>query len=236
MVDRISSQRTTRTRGRAAAGTHSLIGTLIVVALAAGVLLGLLSIANDGWPWWAQVFNLGAPWVVTASIVGYVARSTMGGALAGLTTLVTAVAVYYAGGLLIGAREYVDTATQSAQVWGALAVVAGPVFGIAGAWATMPGARRRVLAAAAISGALWGEAALVAADWRLNSVHDVADAATSLDGWILWPLVAGGLATALALPRTTIGRAIAIAAGLAIALLVMIILDGVSEIIRERGL
>lgn len=199
-------------------------------------MLGLLSAINDEWPWWIQVFNLGAPWVLTAFGVGYFARSAPGGAALGLVALLVAVAAYYTGGLVLGIREYASTAAESTQVWGAVALVVGPVFGIAGHFARRRQELPRAVAAGALAAALWGEAAWASQHglrwpWELVSAR--------LDGmaeWAAWGLFALGLAAVLSIPATRRGMAGAILAGLAGAVIVAFAAEAVSELIRGRGL
>jgi hypothetical protein len=228
-----------RTRGRRRSAPDRALeqpGVLLLAAIAAGVVLGLLSAINDEWPWWMQVFNLGAPWVLTAFGVGYFARTAHGGASLGLVTLLVAVAAYYTGGLLLGIREYASTAAQSTQVWGAVALVVGPTFGVAGHFVRRRQEWPRAIAGGVLAAALWGEAAWVAQHglrwpWELVSVR--------LDGmaeWAAWGLIALGLAAVLAIPLTRRGNALALLAGLAGAVIVAFAAEAVSELIRGRGL
>ena len=183
-----------------------------------------------------QAFNLGAPWVLTAFGVGYFARSSVGGAAVGLVALLVAVAAYYTGGLLLGIREYASTAAESTQVWGAVALVVGPTFGVAGHFVRRRQEWPRAMAGGVLAAAVWGEAAWVSRHglrwpWELVSVR--------LEGmaeWAAWGLIGLGLATVVAMPLTRRGNALALSIGLAGAVLVAFAAETVSELIHGRGL
>lgn len=211
-------------------------GVLLLIAVATGVGLGLLSAINDQWPWWIQVFNLGTPWVLTAAATGAFARKPAMGATVGLSALLVAVGTYYTAGLALGIREYASTAAESTQVWGAVALVVGPVAGIAGHLVWHGNGTWKALAAGAIAAALWGEAAWVS-QRGLQMPWDIAAAGLNgLAEWAALGLVCAGFALAVALPDTMRGRILALATGLAGAGVVALAADTVSRLIRERGL
>lgn len=211
-------------------------GVLLLVAVAAGGVLGLLSAINDEWPWWMQVFNLGTPWVLTAFGMGYFARSAAGGAALGLVALLVAVAAYYTGGLLLGIREYASTAAESTQVWGAVALVVGPAFGVAGHFVRRRQEWPRALAGGVLAAALWGEAAWVSRHGLRWPWELVSERLQAMPEWAAWGLIGLGLAAVVAIPLTRRGYALALLIGLAGAGIVAFAAEAVSEVIRGRGL
>ena len=109
--------------------------------------------------------NLPSHWLVTAFTVGVIARSRPAGTLAATLALCLAVAVYYAAISWAGDRPGVDL-QRPALVWGAVALVAGPMFGLAGAvWLIGP-SRMRPWAVALLSGGFLGEAFFIL--WRMG--------------------------------------------------------------------
>jgi len=97
-------------------------------------------------------------WLAVAFGLGAAAATRWRGAVHGLIGLATAVATYY---LLIGLLETgfrASGATHAASVWGAVAVVAGPLFGLAGAVWRLEHHFPRAFAVAAFAAALIAEA------------------------------------------------------------------------------
>jgi hypothetical protein len=136
----------------------------VALALGAGAALGVLSRLGDHllpepYTWFV---DLGGPWLAVAFAVGAAVRSVRWGALAGVLALLAAVASYY------GATYLVDEPLTGGRTipnpnlvapWVVLALIGGPLFGLAGAaWREGRG-RWRVLAVALLSGALAGEGA-----------------------------------------------------------------------------
>ena len=111
--------------------------------------------------------NLPSHWLVTAFAVGVIARSLPAGTLAATLALCLAVAVYYAAISWAGDRPGVDL-QRPALVWSAVALVAGPMFGLAGAvWLIGP-SRFRPWAVALLCGGFWGEALFIL--WRMKTL------------------------------------------------------------------
>ena len=111
--------------------------------------------------------NLPSHWLVTAFAVGVIARSRPAGTLAATLALCLAVVVYYATISWAGDRPGVDL-QRPALVWSAVALVAGPMFGLAGAvWLIGP-SRLKPWAVALLCGGFFGEAAFIL--WRMKTL------------------------------------------------------------------
>lgn len=141
------------------------LGSYALVALVAGVALGLFSGVGDRLPPDTVLHvvvasaNAAGPWLVTAFVVGALAGAPLAGALTATAALAAAVAVYYLSIYLAG-NEVADVA-RSAGVWLAVSVVVGPLLGAAGgAWARPRRAFERIGAVALLSGTLAAEAIL----------------------------------------------------------------------------
>ncbi len=97
---------------------------------------------QDGlWRAASMVLNSGSVWAALAVVSGWLIGRPFAGAVAGTAALVAAVAGYYAFGVLAGDRTYVGFAGVSGavRVWALLAVVVGPILGLAGALVRRPG-------------------------------------------------------------------------------------------------
>jgi hypothetical protein len=88
------------------------------------------------------VLNAGSIWAGLAILSGYRARSLRGAALAGPSSLMAAVAAYYAFGVTFGDRAFLGLAAISptVRVWAVIAVVVGPGLGVVGYLIRRPGA------------------------------------------------------------------------------------------------
>ena len=104
-------------------------------AILGGALLGVASWWTDqlGFPWTAflPVNAIGA-WLGVAFVLGSTARTIPTGALRGLIGLLSAVAAYYLLIGLLGDGFRAIGASHAATVWGAVALIAGPLLGLAG--------------------------------------------------------------------------------------------------------
>ena len=101
-----------------------------------GAVLGLLAWWADqlGFPWTAFIpANAIGAWLGVAFLLGSTARTIPTGALRGLIGLLSAVAGYYLLNRLLGEGYRVIGAPHAATVWGAVALIAGPLLGSAGA-------------------------------------------------------------------------------------------------------
>lgn len=135
-----------------------------------GGLLGLIAWWADQLSWFGiseaspayvafgvlQVFGNGPTlWLVGAFAVGFAARRVGSGVLLSTASLLLAVGVYYALIVVADTRPGADLGL-SALAWAAVAIVAGPPMGAAGAAVSDPGGRGRVLGAGVLGGALVG--------------------------------------------------------------------------------
>ena len=117
--------------------TSSLRG-LLIVACVAGAGLGVLDLALQltlPYPW-ANLANSSAVWALAAFALAFGTRtSPPRAALAGVTMLVVAVEAYYVAAIAIDRASLASLVATSTLMWLLFAVLAGTVFGVAGAWA-----------------------------------------------------------------------------------------------------
>lgn len=132
-------------------------GRLFAIAAASGVGIGLFSILADSITDTPRLFvllgNMAAPWGFVAFLVGRRATSNRRGAIAGATTLVVGVVVYYIG----AAIRWYDFGGQTIA-WTVVALVAGPVMGLCGAATAARPSRPPIAAVVAPSAMLVAEA------------------------------------------------------------------------------
>ena len=131
-------------------------------ATVAGLLLGPLDlIAQTTLPYpWANLANSGAVWALAAFILGTTVRRVAMGAVAGLLLLPIAVESYYLAAVIFRHDSSATLWDDVAMLWLALAIVVGPLFGLAGA--AVHSKRRGVrLAATFCAGAIFVLEALV---------------------------------------------------------------------------
>ncbi len=129
--------------------------------MAAGVALGVVGRLSDGWPHAPRLlFALGAPWVLTALVVGALSpdRRRAAGAAAG--ALVISVGVYYAVMTFVEGRVGLGYALAMTVGWGGMAAVLGALFGVAGATLRRGSGEARSACAALVGGVFAGEAVL----------------------------------------------------------------------------
>ncbi|MCD0453022.1 DUF6518 family protein [Actinocorallia sp. API 0066] len=135
------------------------VGSVWLAALGVGVALGVLTNLGQGWlpGGWDQMANSGAVWATVAFGAGaLVGRqvSFVGAALAGLLVEVGLVVGYY------GYAEFARDGMGSLffpLVWLTMGVVAGPLFGVAGAYCRAGNPMRRALGVGALAGVFWAE-------------------------------------------------------------------------------
>jgi hypothetical protein len=174
-----------------------------LIAVIAGLLLGVLTNLAQGWlpGAWNQIANSGAIWSAIAFAAGallYQRGESWHAAVGGLAAET---------GLVVGYYGYAEFGRDGAGnllfplIWLGLALVAGPLFGVAGHWwRRSDDARRRVAGLAAFAG-LFGMEGLVYA-WKL---HYGPQAWTCLGLFILAPLL---MARAYKERALTLGAAI----------------------------
>lgn len=112
--------------------------TALVVSLAAGLLLGVLTNLAQGWlpGAWNQIANSGAVWATVAFAVGaaLVGRCRLPIlAAAGLCVEIGLVAGYY-GYAVLARHDDLVSLLGWPVLWTAIACVAGPLFAVAAAW------------------------------------------------------------------------------------------------------
>jgi hypothetical protein len=109
--------------------------TALPLAIGAGVALGIAAWWSDelGYPAGALVpANAVGAWGLVAFASGSGARTVPGSAFRGLFALVAAVAAYYLAYAVLGDGWRSLGAARAATIWGGMALVAGPVLGLAG--------------------------------------------------------------------------------------------------------
>ncbi|WP_411114657.1 DUF6518 family protein [Streptomyces sp. 029-5] len=129
-------------------------------AFVGGLLLGVLTNLAQGWlpGAWNQIANSGAVWSVAAFAAGALLarRVSLPAAAAG--------GLCAEAGLVIGYYGYAEVArdgmgyVQTPLMWLGMAFIAGPLFGVAGAWWRGDVPRRRVIGLAALAGVFGTEA------------------------------------------------------------------------------
>ncbi|MFI6700848.1 DUF6518 family protein [Streptomyces sp. NPDC050509] len=128
--------------------------------LGAGLALGVMTNLAQGWlPGnWNQIANSGAVWSAVAFVAGALLadRGVRVAVAGGLVAEVGLVTGYY--GFAEFGRGGMGTLTTG-LVWLVMAVVAGPLFGAAGAWWRRGSIRRRIVGGASVAGAIGAEAA-----------------------------------------------------------------------------
>ena len=160
---RIASGTVPRSARRSA--DDSLTAVAVLALLLAGPALGLFAWQSDrvetiGFS--SEVVralgNVPSPWLGLAFLTGAVIARPGWGALAAATVLCLAVATYYVAITVSGDREGIPL-RGAFTGWLAVALVAGPIFGLAGSiWRSGPRALKP-LAVGLLSGALVGEVA-----------------------------------------------------------------------------
>ena len=168
---------------------------LWLIAVVVGAGLGAFSQLADGiigGRLVGMLGNIASPWGVAAFFVGRLTRSPKQGAAAGALTLVVGVAVYY---LLGASRGYVFGEVN--VVWTAIALVAGPVMGWAGASISSEPERPPVLAVAAPSAMLVAEAIFLVIDRMVWHWNLSAETYRLIDAGVIVALLLVGLALPL---------------------------------------
>lgn len=136
--------------------------TSVLVPVVVGLALGPLDLLLQHvlpYPF-ANLANSPATWALVAFAVGWSdrIRGRWWPAVAGTLTLLLAVEGYYATAVLVLGDDVATLTDTAAQLWLALAVGGGIVFGTAGAWARSGHAWRGPLGTATAVGVLLAEA------------------------------------------------------------------------------
>jgi Family of unknown function (DUF6518) len=109
--------------------------------------------------------SLGAPWLAVAWALGTVAGSRRRGARVGGATLALGTVSWYLLTVAAGGRGAAPYAVPLVFAWGAVALPAGALFGLAGAAWRDGSVTERAVSIAALTGAFAGEALLLAREW-----------------------------------------------------------------------
>jgi hypothetical protein len=117
---------------------------------------------------------LGAPWLATAWALGAFSGTRARGALAGALALALGTTCWYL--LSVVANGHADAYLPMAAAWGAVSLVAGGLFGLAGAAWREGGPVARAIGVAALAGPLAGEAVLLAGEWSGRAAQAVLTA------------------------------------------------------------
>jgi hypothetical protein len=115
-------------------GSYALIPVL-------GAVLGVIVLALEHVPEPVrQLSALGGPWLVVAFVCGAVVHRKALAGPAGVVALAVATGAYYGGKAIVGSPINPPGADETPGFWLVAAVIAGAVFGLAGAiWASRSG-------------------------------------------------------------------------------------------------
>lgn len=122
------------------------------------------------------VIALGAPWLAVAWAIGAAADTRVRGAIGGAATLALGTGGWYLLTVVHGGPAAVHYAAPMTIAWGAVAVVAGALFGLAGSAWRDGTPRARAVSIAALAGALAGEALLLMGEWTGRAAGAVLSA------------------------------------------------------------
>jgi hypothetical protein len=172
---------------------------VVLLIAGAGLAVGVLTVYGQGWlpGQWSTLANSGAVWLVFAFAAGSCMRSDITAAAAGAGVLVCAVIGYY-----VAVPIVVDGAAanpHSVVIWTCVAVVGGPVFGVAGRWWRAGRPPRPAIGLGLLGGVLVAEGI-----YDVTSISNIRTA-----GWIM---LAIGLIAPVALGRSARERLLAFVA------------------------
>ena len=188
-----------------------------VLAVPLGVALGgtaqLVDRAHPGLAWLGA---LGVPWLVVAFAAGALARDRLAAATAGAVALVAGTGTWYA---LYATGPSTLSVPVMAIAWAPAATLAGAAFGTVGAeWRRRRGeGLAGAAAAAALSGALIGEAFLLAPEWPGRAAHAI---------------LAAELAAGLVLPLALVRRRVLVPA-LGLTLVAAVVMGAAEAEVRD---
>jgi hypothetical protein len=123
-----------------------------VTAAVAGLLLGPLDLlAQTTLPYpWANLANSGAVWALAAFVLGATLRPAAASAAAGIVLLPIAVESYYLAGVIFRHDSTTTLWSSTTGLWLVLAVIVGPLFGLAGGAVRSPRRAARLAAVACV--------------------------------------------------------------------------------------
>lgn len=196
------------------------LGVAARAAAGAGLIAFAGPIAEPAGRLGRWAIALGAPWLAVAWGLGALARRIDAGAAAGALALAGGTAAWYAFSVWSGGRAALGYAVPVCIAWAAAALLAGAVFGAAGAmWRAGAGDAARALGASVLAAALIGEAILLETIWDGRAARVVLTA----------ELLAGLAAPVLLLVRRP--RALALAVVFTVVLAV--VAAGAESIVRH---
>ncbi len=121
----------------------------------------------------AWLSRLGAPWLLTAFLVGAVVGERRRGAIAGGMALAIGTAVYYAVFHFVEHRIGLSYAVVVGFSWAVVGLGIGGVFGYAGAAWRARERWARIVSMSALGGALIGESLLLMTRWDDPTAHAI---------------------------------------------------------------
>ena len=140
--------------------------TLVSASLLVGAGLGAVILWAEhvlGYTWIGFVGSA-SPWVVVAFAIGYLAGRSISGALYGAVTLLVGLMTFYAADAIVNGAAVSTLWSSTAVFWYVAGLLAGPLAGLAGAWAAGTATRLRLIAGWAFPVALvWAEGLSLAA-------------------------------------------------------------------------
>lgn len=163
----------------------------MVLAAVGGLLLGGVTLVLQGLlpGSWNQLANSGAVWSAGAFAAGgCLSVTARRAAIVGLATLLGADVGYYASTTVFLHQDLSAAALRGPVIWAVVALVAGPLFGLAGCWYGGDRPRRRLAAICLLSAVFVAEGL-----YLLVALHYRGAAAI---------MIAVGLAAALLLARS----------------------------------
>jgi hypothetical protein len=161
-------------RGSRPAPTWVVSAAVLVLGVGGGALTEhLQGVLDDPWAMWA---NSVAAWCVPAFAVGGLALRMPVALVAGVATELLLVTSYY----VTQSAQDVPHATSTATGWLAAGVLAGVVFGIAGAWWRSGEHRRATVGVALLAGVLVSEGLVRAVRFPWQGASGVIMAAVGL--------------------------------------------------------
>jgi hypothetical protein len=153
---------------------HRAATRAALAAVVGGVAIGLVGRASvQTTEVVAWLSRLGAPWLLTAFLVGAWVGTRRAGALAGGAALAIGTGVYYFVFHFVEHRIGLGYAVGVGFAWAVVGVGIGGAFGYAGAAWRAPDRWARIVSMAALGGALIGEAVLLMTRWDDPTAHAI---------------------------------------------------------------